>query len=193
LKINCPDADIDYIEDFYTSAEAEVLFQQLAQSLAWRHDDIQLFGKVMKIPRLQAWYGDNNLSYRYSNMRLIAKPWPDALLALKAKVSAYCQHDFNAVLANLYRNQNDSVGWHSDDEPELGQLPTIASLSFGAEREFQLKHIVSKEKISLALAPGSLLIMRGKTQHYWQHCLPKRSKVISPRINLTFRKICFES
>lgn len=193
MKITGADADIDYIENFYTSAKAEALFRDLAQSLAWRHDDIKMFGKMMKIPRLQAWYGDNKLSYRYSNITLTAQPWTPALLALKAKVSAYCQHDFNAVLANLYRSQNDSVGWHSDDEPELGEMPIIASLSFGAEREFQLKHIVTKEKISIVLAPGSLLIMRGKTQGYWQHCLPKRSKEIMPRINLTFRKIYLKS
>jgi len=190
LKINCPDADIDYIEDFYTRGKADMIFHDLARSLAWRHDDIKMFGKVMKIPSLQAWYGDNNLSYRYSNITLTAKPWTAPLLALKAKVSVYCQHDFNAVLANLYRSQHDSVGWHSDDEPELDRMPVIASLSFGAEREFQLKHIITKEKISLCLAPGSLLIMRGETQSYWQHCLPKRTKEIMPRINLTIRKIC---
>jgi alkylated DNA repair dioxygenase AlkB len=191
LKINCPDADINYIENFYSADEAQMLFNELAQNLAWRHDDIKMFGKVMKIPRLQAWYGDNNLSYRYSNITLTAKPWTASLLALKTKISDYCEHDFNAVLANLYRNQDDSVGWHSDNEPELGAMPIIASLSFGAEREFQLKHIVTKEKISIALSPGSLLIMRGNTQNYWRHCLPKSTKNIASRINLTFRKICF--
>ena len=193
MKINCPDADIDYIEDFYSSDEAEIIFHELRQSLAWRHDDIKMFGKVMKIPRLQAWYGDHKLSYRYSNITLTAKPWTECLQALKAKVNDYCQHDFNAVLANLYRHQNDSVGWHSDDEPELGTMPVIASLSFGAERDFQLKHTKTKEKISIALAPGSLLVMRGETQNYWQHCLPKKTKIITPRINLTFRRIFTES
>lgn len=190
MKIPSPDADIEYIENFYAADKAQLFFHQLEQKLAWRHDDIKMFGKVMKIPRLQAWYGDNNLSYRYSNMTLIAQPWTESLRVLKAKVSDYCDHEFNAVLANLYRNQDDSVGWHSDDEPELGLMPTIASLSFGAEREFQLKHIITKEKINIVLRPGSLLIMRGNTQQYWQHCLPKRSKEIAPRINLTFRKIC---
>lgn len=191
MKINCPDADIHYIENFYANNEAEMIFQDLKQNLAWRHDDIKIYGKVMKIPRLQAWYGDNSLRYRYSNITLIAEPWSASLLAIKKKVSRYCLLDFNAVLANLYRNQNDSVGWHSDDEPELGAMPTIASLSFGAEREFQLRHIKTKEKITINLAPGSLLIMRGNTQHYWQHCLPKRTKSIASRINLTFRTICF--
>jgi len=190
LKIYCPDADIEYIKDFYSAAETKALLNELTQNLAWRHDDIKMFGKLMKIPRLQAWYGDNNLSYRYSNITLTAKPWTAHLQTIKEKVSDYCHHDFNAVLANLYRNQHDSVGWHSDDEPELGPMPIIASLSFGAEREFQLKHIITKEKVSIVLAPGSLLIMRGNTQHNWQHCLPKRTKAITSRVNLTFRKIC---
>ena len=190
MKIYCPDADIEYIENFYSKHDAEIIFQDLTQNLAWRHDDIKMFGKVMKIPRLQAWYGDNYLSYRYSNITLVAEPWSVSLLAIKEKVSRYCQHDFNAVLANLYRDQQDSVGWHSDNEPELGALPTIASLSFGAEREFQLKHIITKEKKSISLAPGSLLIMRGNTQKYWQHSLPKRAKSITSRVNLTFRHIC---
>lgn len=189
LKIALPDADIEYIEDFYSTKEADCFFQQMQQNLQWRQDDISMFGKRVKIPRLQAWYGDSNLSYRYSNMTLTAQPWTKTLQTLKATVSEYCLVDFNAVLANLYRNQNDSVGWHSDNEVELGDSPTIASLSFGAKREFQLKHINSKEKFSLVLAPGSLLVMRGATQNYWQHCLPKRAKTIAPRINLTFRKI----
>ncbi|MGB1263785.1 MAG: alpha-ketoglutarate-dependent dioxygenase AlkB family protein [Cognaticolwellia sp.] len=189
MKIALPDADIEYIEDFYSTKEADCFFQQMQQNLQWRQDDISMFGKRVKIPRLQAWYGDSNLSYRYSNMTLTAQPWTKTLQTLKATVSEYCLVDFNAVLANLYRNQNDSVGWHSDNEVELGDSPTIASLSFGAKREFQLKHINSKEKFSLVLAPGSLLVMRGATQNYWQHCLPKRAKTIAPRINLTFRKI----
>ncbi len=189
MKILLPDADIEYIEDFYSTDEAEILFHDLVQNLAWRQDDIRMFGKIVKIPRLQAWYGDNNLRYRYSNMTLTAKPWAASLLALKSKVSGYCYHDFNAVLANLYRSENDSVGWHSDNEPELGKMPTIASLSFGAEREFQLKHIGTKAKKNILLASGSLLIIRGNTQNSWQHCLPKRTAKMAPRINLTFRKI----
>ncbi len=189
LKILLPDADITYIENFYAKDDADKVYQQLIQTLAWRQDDIRMFGKTMKIPRLQAWYGDNNLRYRYSNMTLVAMPWTASLLSLKTKVSDYCQHDFNAVLANMYRNQHDSVGWHSDNEPELGEMPVIASLSFGAKRDFQLKHIKTQEKKNLILDSGSLLIMQGDTQNYWQHCLPKRARTIMPRINLTFRKI----
>ena len=191
MKVKLPDAGIDYIENFYSPAESEMLFHELTQNIAWRHDDITMFGKTMKIPRLQAWYSDDDLSYRYSDMTLTSKPFTSPLEKIKEQVSDYCQDEFNAVLANLYRNQRDSVGWHSDDETELGTNPVIASLSFGAARDFQLKHINTNEKLSLRLASGSLLIMRGKTQHFWQHCIPKRSKEIAPRVNLTFRKILF--
>ncbi len=189
MKVLLPDADIEYIEGLYSVEEATVLFTDLQQSLDWRHDDIRMFGKTMKVPRLQAWYSDNELTYRYSNMTLASKPWTAALATLKERISDYCQHDFNAVLANLYRDQHDSVSWHSDDEAELGNMPIIASLSLGAARDFQLKHIDNKEKLTLSLSTGSLLIMRGDTQRYWQHCVPKRAKKIEARINLTFRKI----
>ncbi len=189
MKISLPDADIEYIENFYSINEATALFDIFQQHLLWRQDDIRMFGKIVKIPRLQAWYGDNNLRYRYSNMTLTAQPWATSLLAIKSRISDYCHHDFNAVLANLYRSENDSVGWHSDNEPELGKTPTIASLSFGAEREFQLKHISTNAKKNILLAPGSLLIMKGNMQSSWQHCLPKKTRKIAPRINLTFRKI----
>lgn len=189
MKVLLPDADIEYIEGLYSVEEATELFTVLQQSLDWRHDDIRMFGKIMKVPRLQAWYSDNGLTYRYSNMTLASKPWTATLATLKERISDYCQHDFNAVLANLYRDQHDSVSWHSDDEAELGNMPIIASLSLGAARDFQLKHIDNKEKLTLSLSTGSLLIMRGDTQRYWQHCVPKRAKKIEARINLTFRKI----
>ena len=189
MKVLLPDADIEYIEGLYSVEEATELFTVLQQNLDWRHDDIRMFGKTMKVPRLQAWYSDNELTYRYSNMTLASKPWTATLATLKERISDYCQHDFNAVLANLYRDQHDSVSWHSDDEAELGNMPIIASLSLGAARDFQLKHIDNKEKLTLSLSTGSLLIMRGNTQRYWQHCVPKRAKEIEARINLTFRKI----
>ncbi len=191
MKITLPDADIEYVSNFYNAEQASLLFNDLHQKLLWRHDDILMFGKQIKIPRLQAWYSDNDLSYRYSNMTLESQALTPILRQVQRKISEYSQHEFNAVLANLYRNQSDSVGWHSDDEIELGTNPVIASLSLGAERDFQLKHIKTKEKVTLALAPGSLLIMRGTTQHYWQHCIPKRSRNIMPRINLTFRKVLY--
>ena len=190
MKIELPNADIDYIDNFYSAKEALQLYYELTQSLAWREDTIRMFGKLMKVPRLQALYSDNNSSYRYSNMTLTSTPFTPTLTKIKQRLGGYCQEQFNTVLANLYRNEKDSVSWHSDDESELGTNPVIASLSFGAERDFQLKHIQTKEKLSIRLASGSLLLMKGTTQHYWQHCVPKRSKSIGPRINLTFRKIC---
>ncbi|SEK66001.1 DNA-N1-methyladenine dioxygenase [Colwellia chukchiensis] len=189
MKITLPDADIEYIEHFYSQQAAADLFTDLQHNLRWRQDSITLFGKHTHLPRLQAWYGNKNLSYCYSSMCLIAKPWTASLLDVKLKVSKYCQQEFNAVLANYYRHEKDSVAWHSDNEPELGTAPTIASLSLGASREFQLKHKASGLKKSLILSSGSLLIMRHETQQYWQHCLPKRAHCIAPRINLSFRSI----
>lgn len=189
VKITLPDADIEYIDNFYNAKQSALLFSELYRQVTWRHDEIFMFGKQIKLPRLQAWYSDNNLSYRYSNITFESNAFMSVLNQIRHKISDYCQHEFNAVLANLYRNENDSVGWHSDDETELGINPVIASLSLGVERDFQLKHIITKEKKTLVLAPGSLLIMRGTTQHYWQHCIPKRRNSKLPRINLTFRKV----
>jgi len=148
-----------------------------------------MYGKRVAIPRLQAWYGDKGMDYSYSGIILTAKPWPPVLLELKQQVENKCQSSFNAVLANLYRDQDDTVGWHSDDETELGKNPVIASVSFGDERNFQLKHKDSGEKLTIPLTSGSLLVMAGETQHYWQHCLPRTKKMKSSRINLTFRQI----
>ena len=148
-----------------------------------------MYGKRVAIPRLEAWYGDDGMHYSYSGLSLAPKPWLAVLQELRQEVERHCQAPFNAVLANLYRDQNDTVGWHSDDETELGRNPVIASLSFGAERNFQLKHKASGEKLSIPLKSGSLLVMAGETQHYWQHCLPRSRKKILSRINLTFRQI----
>jgi len=161
--------------------------RRLETEIDWQQDYLQMYGKRVAIPRLQAWYGDKD--YSYSGMILTAKPWLPVLLELKQQVENKCQTPFNAVLANLYRDQNDTVGWHSDDEAELGKDPVIASLSLGDERNFQLKHKYSGEKLTIPLTSGSLLIMAGATQHYWQHALPRTKKVKSPRINLTFRQI----
>ncbi len=161
----------------------------LHQELQWRTDQLAMFGKLVKLPRLQAWYGDDYQQYTYSNLTLTALPFTPSLLSLREKVSDFCQHRFNSVLANYYRDQHDSVGWHSDDEPELGEQPTIASLSFGAQRLFHLKHKVTGEKYKIPLQSGSLLVMSGPTQHYWQHAILKTRREQPMRINLTFRKI----
>lgn len=148
-----------------------------------------MYGKLMKIPRLQAWYGDSGTDYSYSNLTLSPKAWTEELTRLKVLLENKYELKFNSVLANCYRDQNDSVGWHSDDEVELGDKPVIASLSFGGERVFHLRHKYNEQRFKLKLASGSLLIMKGKTQEFWQHAVLK-SRVQAPkRINLTFRLI----
>ena len=169
--------------------EAEQLFEHFSQSLAWRQDNIFVYGREVAIPRLQAWYGDSHQAYTYSGLTLQALPWTQNLYEIKQAVERYSGCQFNSCLANLYRDGNDSVSWHSDDEPELGINPVIASVSLGAKRDFQLKHKVQNEKLTVPLNSGSLLLMAGETQHYWQHCIAKTKRVKSPRINLTFRQI----
>lgn len=144
---------------------------------------------MVDIPRLQAWYGDVDAAYTYSKLTLTPEPWTANLLSLKQCVSEFCQHEFNAMLANCYRDQQDSVSWHSDDEAELGEQPCIASLSFGCERVFHLKHKHTGEKFKLPLQSGSLLVMSGETQKNWLHAIHKTRIEKTMRINLTFRKI----
>lgn len=189
MKINLRNGNIEYHKHFIPASLAFDYFHQLQQELQWRQDSVLMYGKMLAIPRLQAWYGDPDLRYVYSNISLDTTPWTPLLEKLRDRISQQCGHEFNTVLANNYRNQRDSVSWHSDDEPELGRNPVVASLSFGATRDFQLRHNQTKEKINIALTPGSLLVMQGETQHFWQHCVPKRTRDITSRINLTFRKI----
>jgi len=165
------------------------LVNTLFDELQWQQDKLKFYGKIVDIPRLQAWYGEYGVHYTYSNLTMVAKPWTPTLLQLKNIISQYCQSSFNAVLANCYRDNCDSVGWHSDDEPELGQNPVIASLSLGGTRTFHLKHKHTGEKFKLPLQSGSLLVMSGKTQHYWQHAILKTKQKAVMRINLTFRNI----
>ncbi|WP_421864255.1 alpha-ketoglutarate-dependent dioxygenase AlkB family protein [Motiliproteus sp.] len=184
------DAELHYQAQFLSAVEADHYLAQLQQQLDWRQDRIRLFGRETPIPRLQAWYGDPGLHYRYSGLSLYAQGWPDPLLALKQQLEQQTGQRFNAVLANLYRNGVDSMGWHADDEPELGPNPVIASLSLGQPRPFQLRRRDDPiQRYELLLEHGSLLLMAGSTQHHWQHALPKRTRLTQPRINLTFRRI----
>ncbi|WP_052131331.1 alpha-ketoglutarate-dependent dioxygenase AlkB family protein [Vibrio caribbeanicus] len=173
--------------NFIPFDEASRLFEQLNQQIRWREDEITLFGKRMPIPRLQCWYGDS--PYRYSNLTMHPEPWLPTLLELKRRCESAADAPFNSVLANLYRNGQDSNGWHSDNERELGINPTIASLSFGETRRFHLKHKQSKQKITFDLTSGSLLIMAGEMQHHWLHTLAKTKQQRTARINLTFRNL----
>ena len=185
------DADLRFWQDFLSAAEAERLLNRLLSYISWRQDTITIFGKTHPLPRLQAWYGDADCHYRYSGLTLEPQPWSKDLLTLKTLIEEYCQSNFNSVLANLYRHGQDSNGWHSDDEKELGEHPVIASLSLGATRRFRLRHKFQKElpAIDLDFTSGSLLCMSGRSQSHWQHTLPKTARNVGPRINLTFRKI----
>lgn len=188
-QLPLPDADIHYYPDFLTAALADQAFSDLRQKLTWQEARIKLYGKWMNIPRLQAWYGDAEARYRYSGLQLDPKPWEPHLLALKQRCEHHLNTRFNAVLANLYRHGQDSMGMHADNEPELGKQPLIASISLGAERNFRLKHNISGQSIKLPLGHGSLLVMSGDTQQYWQHGIGKTKRAVAERINLTFRYI----
>lgn len=190
ISLLLPDADLIFYPSLLDEAECTHLLEELTHTIDWRQDWITIYGRSLPQPRLTAWYGDPGKSYTYSNITMHPVPWTPTLLTLKAKVDAIAGVSFNSVLLNLYRDGNDSMGWHSDDEPELGLNPTIGSLSLGGTRRFLLRHRFQKElKHQLELTSGSLLIMRGTTQQYWQHQVPKTKRPVLPRINLTFRVI----
>lgn len=181
------DGDIRLFVEAFDDPDAS--FDQLIQGLAWCQQQIVVFNKLHNEPRLSAWYGDPGCSYTYSGVTLQPLTWTEPLRAIKRTCEELCGATFNSVLANLYRDGNDSMGWHADDEPELGPNPTIASVSFGAERRFDLRHKVTKEKVQIFLPHGSILIMSGATQSHWMHSIAKTKKVREPRINLTYRMI----
>lgn len=186
-----PDAEVIFYEDFFTATESEQLFAELLAITRWEQNHLKIYGKKIAEPRLTAWYGDAGKSYTYSGITRHPLPWTPALLQIKERVEAAAQTNFNSVLLNRYRDGRDSIGWHQDKEPELGRNPVIASVSFGATRCFQLRHKRRKDvpRVDLELTHGSLLIMRGPTQHHWQHQLPKTAQPMGQRINLTFRVI----
>ena len=167
------------------------ILDKLIKDTPWRLEHVTVWGKTYPQPRLVAWYGDDAMNYSYSGVSLSALPWTPGLLQLKDKVDRLCDTSFNSVLLNYYRDHRDSMGFHADDEPELGQFPTIASVSFGEERQFVLKHKYREdiEDVKLHLPSGSLLLMRGATQANWKHGIPKESRPCGPRVNLTFRVI----
>ncbi|WP_084005133.1 alpha-ketoglutarate-dependent dioxygenase AlkB family protein [Gilvimarinus polysaccharolyticus] len=165
------------------------LFTELSATLAWQQTHLQMYGKSIAIPRLNAWYGDAGSFYSYSGAHFAPHPWVNALQVLREQLQPVAQARFNSVLANLYRDERDSVAWHSDDEHELGPTPTIASLSLGAERDFVLRHKQSLRQLRVTLHAGDLLIMSGRLQRCWQHQLPKANVPLGPRINLTYRRV----
>ncbi|MBC2845961.1 alpha-ketoglutarate-dependent dioxygenase AlkB family protein [Winogradskyella flava] len=185
-----PNAEIIYIQNFFNKRESDDYFKIIENETNWQHDDITVFGKTYKQPRLTALFGESNQPYGYSNITMYPKPFTTNLKLIKAKVEDFSAHNFNTLLINLYRDGNDSNGWHADNENELGKNPVIASVSFGEERPFHFKHRTIKEqRHKLHLEHGSLLLMKGEMQHYWVHQIAKTKKDIKPRINLTFRTL----
>ena len=178
-----------YYPSFFSKVESDFHFKELTDNILWKQESMNMYGKRINFPRLTAWYGDNDKPYSFSGITLNPMPWSNDLLEIKNKIEPKAGVIFNSVLLNRYRDGNDSISWHTDAEPELGKNPIIASVNFGETRNFQLRHINTKEKIEIELIHGSLLIMQGETQHYWQHQIPKTTRKVKERINLTFRVI----
>lgn len=187
-RVEIADGLLFYLPDWLAVPATIQAYDDLSSELAWSQDQVFVYGKWHSIPRLQAWYGDSDTAYQYSGKTLVPHPWSPTLASLRKQIESLGIAT-NSVLANWYRDGNDKMGWHSDNERELGDTPVIASLSLGAARDFQLKHKVSGQRLDLELKSGSLLIMAGTLQNYWQHALPQRKRVKSGRINLTFRQV----
>ncbi len=193
--LDIPDAEVYLYPSLFAPRDADALLSALRKEIAWKQEKIKLYGREHAIPRLTAWYGDQNTTYVYSGIKVEASPWTASLLKIKETVELVSAVAFNSVLLNLYRDGSDSVSWHSDDEPELGDNPVIGSVSLGAERPFHMKHKTKMDKDGERLAKpiplthGSYLLMKGPTQHHWVHQIPKSKKDVEERINLTFRVI----
>lgn len=184
------DHQVIYYPGFLAAEDAAACYQCLKTKLQWRQEKIRMFGREILQPRLQAWYGDSEAQYRYSGLSMQPKPWTPELAQLRQQLEAFTGRPFNSVLANLYRDGQDYMGWHADDEKELGAEPVIASISLGASRSFRFKHRQHQGcSKTLQLHEGDLLLMQGRCQQHWLHCLPKRLRVKTARINLTFRYI----
>jgi alkylated DNA repair dioxygenase AlkB len=183
------DGTVNYFGPILSPAETRQFYETLLAEIPWKNDVAVIFGKRIVTARKVAWYGDSNFSYTYSGTTKQALPWTLELAALKEIVEQLSATRFNSCLLNLYHDGNEGMAWHSDDEKPLGRDSTIASVSLGAEREFRLKHKQTGEKAAVLLESGSLLVMKGTTQTYWLHCIPKSKKITTPRINLTFRKM----
>jgi alkylated DNA repair dioxygenase AlkB len=190
-RIPMPDADVLLLRRLALAESDLQVLRRLVVEVPWRAEKIVIWGRKLPQPRLTAWYGDPGRSYAYSGIELRPLPWTPLLRDIKTRVEAATESAFNSVLLNYYRDERDSIGFHSDDEPELGRCPVIASLSLGGERTFILKHkrLRQAEPVRLRLPSGSLLLMRGETQHCWRHGIAKENRPCGPRVNLTFRTI----
>lgn len=184
------DGKLTWHADAFPPAESIALFAELRETLPWHQEELMIFGRERPVPRLVSWHGDPDARYAYSGVRHEPAPWTPALTRVREHVQQLAGSRFNSVLANLYRDGRDGMGWHSDDEPELGQNPVIASVSFGATRRFRLRHRRERTLThALELTDGSVLVMAGATQHHWQHSITKTARPVGPRINLTYRQI----
>ena len=213
MRIQLPEADMLFVPSFLAASAADALIEGLLanadfpvvgtdwlavdpqqvswDNICWQRDHIRMFGKIVAVPRFSAWYGDEGKSYTYSGLKLNPHPWNEILRGIRQTVEQKTGCTFNSVLLNWYRDGTDSMGWHADDESELGVNPIIASVNLGASRRFLMRRKDDHRcKWELTLTHGSLLLMRGRMQHFWQHAIPKEKKITSLRINLTFRTIC---
>ncbi|MGS0526827.1 alpha-ketoglutarate-dependent dioxygenase AlkB family protein [Zobellia nedashkovskayae] len=190
IDLNLPDSDIIYYPNFIGQKEADAYFDLLRNKTPWQQDDITVFGKTYAQPRLTALYGNNDKPYSYSKLVMVPHSFTRELIEIKEKVETKTDATFTTCLLNLYRNGQDSNGWHADNEKELGKNPIIASVTLGQERFFHLKHRMNKNlKQKILLKHGSLLLMKGTTQEHWLHQISKTAKTVDERINLTFRII----
>lgn len=183
------DGIVNYYGKLFDKAQRDFFLEALLNSIDWKNDEAIIYGKRIVTQRKIAWYGNHPFAYTYSNTTKTALPWTKELLALKTIIEQTTGETFNSCLLNLYHNGSEGMAWHSDAEKDLKRNGAIASVSFGAERKFAFKHKETKEKVSITLQNGSLLVMKGTTQSYWLHSLPPTKKVSMPRVNLTFRTI----
>ena len=188
VRVDLPDAEVQYWRGFFAPDEARTLFDAVRAEIRWERHRVRIRGREMSCPRLSGWQGD--ATYSYSGITLHPAPWTPRVLEVRRRIEALTGETFNSVLANLYRNGDDRMGWHADDEPELGPAPVIASASFGAPRRFLLRpKRRGGSSVPIVLEPGSLLVMRGATQRHWLHSVPPTRRPVGPRLNLTFRRI----
>ena len=188
--LDLPGAEIELHQQIWSRSQGDTLCSLLIKELNWRQDKISMFGQTHDVPRLNAWYGDADCSYSWSGITMTPNPWNSTLRDIREKVNGVASEQFNSVLANFYRDGNDKVDWHADDEEVLGQAPVIASVSLGATRKFRIRRKDRSEKATdIFLRSGDVLVMRGLTQLLWEHEVPRSKKVREPRVNLTFRKV----
>jgi alkylated DNA repair dioxygenase AlkB len=188
MNLLTKDGEAFFFENAFNENESDQFFERLQSHIIWRQEPIKIFGKSVLQPRLTAWYGDPEKNYRYSGLLMTPQAWTSSLIEIKTRIETLAQVQFTNALLNFYRNERDSMGWHRDNEKELGPNPVIGSVSFGATRRFDFRHYNEKSlKFSVPLTHGSFLLMRGATQHNWEHSIQKSTRAIGPRINLTFR------